>query len=461
MFKISQADFNTILLHAEKISNGQFDFIEVLHNELKNKLGIEDINPLIDSLKKNDVADVQNQTRLFLAQFNFIIEDENIHYHLVKLSDKYCELDIIPETKNVESKEIVPTQNVNSDASSTFSLTLDQRVVKIQFHLQNMAQSAIIIGQELIECKKEVGHGNWQIWLQDNFNLTERTAQRFMKVAERFSKATTSSVLNSSQMFEMLALPESEEEKFIADKAAEGNPVEDMTIKTLRAEIKNWKAQADKNKQEAQKKDAEIENQVAQINNLRNENVKLLEENAEAEAAKKKVADLQDRIEQLYKELEQKIIEVVPPDDYESNKEKIVALSNKIQQLENQLAQNTVSIDTTTAKSLKSISQKIEKQLSKGADVVPRSDFEKLQKELHQLKLQQNPIFTSTTAAQFRTFYDLSETLSLKLLYPDSDLDYCLEYFEQDSISDLIFNLQSITVDLEKIYEKKWGSKPK
>ena len=159
--------------------------------------------------------------------------------------------------------------------------------------------------------------------------------------------------------------------------------------------------------------------------------------------------------------MEQKIIEVVPPDDYESNKEKIVALSNKIQQLENQLAQNTVSIDTTTAKSLKSISQKIEKQLSKGADVVPRSDFEKLQKELHQLKLQQNPIFTSTTAAQFRTFYDLSETLSLKLLHPDSDLDYCLEYFEQDSISDLIFNLQSITVDLEKIYEKKWGSKPK
>ena len=323
MFKISLADFNTILLHAEKVSNGQIDFIDVLHDELKNKLGVEDINPLIDSLKKNDVADVQNQTRLFLAQFNFIIEDENIHYHLVKLSDKYCELDIIPETKNVESKEIIPTQNVNSDVSSTFSLTLDQRVVKIQFHLQNMANSAIIIGRELIECKKEVGHGQWLNWLDGNFGMTVRTADRFMKCAERFSNWTSMSNFNSTQLITMLALPAGEEENFIADKAAEGNPVEDMTIKTLRAEIKNWKAQADKNKQEAQKKDAEIENQVAQINSLRNENVKLLEENAEAEAAKKKVADLQHRIEQLYKELEQKIIEVVPPDDYESNKEKI------------------------------------------------------------------------------------------------------------------------------------------
>jgi len=36
------------------------------------------------------------------------------------------------------------------------TVTLDQRVIKIQFHLQNMANSAIIIGQELTECKKEV-----------------------------------------------------------------------------------------------------------------------------------------------------------------------------------------------------------------------------------------------------------------------------------------------------------------
>ena len=367
------------------------------------------------------------------------------------------------EKIETSTTSLFPADNVNAVAPAP---TLAQRVVKIQFHLQNMAQSAIIIGQELIECKKEVGHGNWANWLQKNFNLSQSSANKFMSVANRFGNSKSTWNLNPTQMWEIIALPAGEEENFIAEKAAAGTPVEDMTVKKLRAEIKDWKDKAEKNKKEAkkykadaEKKDAEIEHQVAQISSLRNENIKLLEENADAEAAKKKIADLQDRIEQLYKELEQKIIEIVPPDDYESDKEKIVELSTKIKHLENQLAQNTVSIDTATAKSLKSISKKIETQLSKGVDVVPRSDFEKLQKELHQLKLQQDPIFNAPTTAQFRQFYDLAETLSLKLLHPNSDLDYCLEYFEQDSISNLIFNLQSIAVDLERNAKKKWNSK--
>ena len=54
------------------------------------------------------------------------------------------------------------------------------------------------------------------------------------RVAERFGNAQTSAIFNQSQLVEMLALPEGEEEKFIAEKAAEGTPVEDMTVKTLR-----------------------------------------------------------------------------------------------------------------------------------------------------------------------------------------------------------------------------------
>ena len=60
-----------------------------------------------------------------------------------------------------------------------------------------------------------------------------------MQIAERFGKSTTSWILNYSQMAEMLALPEGDEEKFIEEKAAEGKPVEDMTVKTLRAEVAN------------------------------------------------------------------------------------------------------------------------------------------------------------------------------------------------------------------------------
>ena len=42
-------------------------------------------------------------------------------------------------------------------------------------------------------------------------------------------------------MFELLALPEGDEQKFIAEKSAEGKAVADMTIKNLREEIKQWK----------------------------------------------------------------------------------------------------------------------------------------------------------------------------------------------------------------------------
>ena len=76
-----------------------------------------------------------------------------------------------------------------------------------------------------------VPHGEWQNWLKDNFNLSQRTASNFMNIAERYSNWQTSAVLNPSQMVELLALPADETEQFIEAKAAEGNPVENMTIK--------------------------------------------------------------------------------------------------------------------------------------------------------------------------------------------------------------------------------------
>jgi len=79
------------------------------------------------------VADVQNQTRLFLVQFTFIIEDENPHYHLVKLSNKYCEFDIIPETINL---------------NDTSTLTLVQRV--------NLCKLQNVLGQ--------IQNGSWLLF---------------------------------------------------------------------------------------------------------------------------------------------------------------------------------------------------------------------------------------------------------------------------------------------------------
>ena len=105
-----------------------------------------------------------------------------------------------------------------------------------------MGQNAIEIGKRLILAKAKLSHGEWQNWLEDNFNLSYRTAAKFMAIAERFSKVPTSALFSQSQMVEMLSLPENETEKFIEVRALEGTPVDSMSIKKLREEIKKYKS---------------------------------------------------------------------------------------------------------------------------------------------------------------------------------------------------------------------------
>lgn len=43
---------------------------------------------------------------------------------------------------------------------------------------------AIEAGRALIEVKKQVGHGNFMLWVEANLTFTERTAQRYIRLAE-------------------------------------------------------------------------------------------------------------------------------------------------------------------------------------------------------------------------------------------------------------------------------------
>ena len=111
------------------------------------------------------------------------------------------------------------------------STSLEELTSGIRFYLREMGKHVIEIGKRLILAKELVQYGDWQSWLEDNFNLSLRTARQFMQIAERFGEKSdsqewqTSAVLNQSQMVEMLSLPEGEEEKFIAEQAAEGRIV--------------------------------------------------------------------------------------------------------------------------------------------------------------------------------------------------------------------------------------------
>lgn len=138
---------------------------------------------------------------------------------------------------------IIESITVTEQKLPSSDVTLPQLENEIKHYLNQISQNVIEIGKRLIQAKSFVQHGHWQQWLQNNFQLSQNTAGRFMQVAERFSNSATSQNLNQSQMIALLSLPDAEEtKKFIEQKATEGTPVENMSVKTLRNEIKQWKS---------------------------------------------------------------------------------------------------------------------------------------------------------------------------------------------------------------------------
>lgn len=70
-------------------------------------------------------------------------------------------------------------------------MNLKQRAEEIRKLNKTTIESIIRIGHHLIEAKKEINHGNWVNWLQDEFSWVERTARRFMQIAQMIPLSKT------------------------------------------------------------------------------------------------------------------------------------------------------------------------------------------------------------------------------------------------------------------------------
>ena len=190
--------------------------------------------------------------------------------------------------------------------------SLLQLEVEIKFHLNQAGAHIIEVGKRLIAAKELVAHGAWKDWLEQNFNLSAPTARKFMQVAERFGKTRIDTRFNPTQMIAMLALPEVEEENFIATKAAEGKAVESMTVKQLRDEIKRYKAELKAKDDELSGAQIDIEardTHIKQLNDELDDGVILI---------RKKNSDISDLRRQI-QELKDNPVTLLP-DDYEQIK---------------------------------------------------------------------------------------------------------------------------------------------
>ena len=67
-------------------------------------------------------------------------------------------------------------------------IVVQQRTTEIRDLTRRTAQDIIDIGRKLTEVKQRLEHGQFGAWLQAEFSWTDRTAQRFMQVAEKFGE---------------------------------------------------------------------------------------------------------------------------------------------------------------------------------------------------------------------------------------------------------------------------------
>lgn len=102
-------------------------------------------------------------------------------------------------------------------------------------------EAILTIGRCLIEAKKILPHGEWLPWLNEKVEYTERTAQRFMRLAQEYSNPTTLSDLGASKALALLALPPEERDQFMSELHVvdgEEKAVVDMSARQLEQVIK-------------------------------------------------------------------------------------------------------------------------------------------------------------------------------------------------------------------------------
>ena len=94
-------------------------------------------------------------------------------------------------------------------------------------------EAILTIGRCLIEAKDMLSHGEWRSWLEERVEFSERSAQRFMRLAREWSNPTALSDLGATKALALLALPPEERDTFL-----EEHNVVNMSARQLEQAIK-------------------------------------------------------------------------------------------------------------------------------------------------------------------------------------------------------------------------------
>ena len=124
------------------------------------------------------------------------------------------------------------------------SLSSDLNVItaEINSYKQVAGQAIFEIGKRLKHVKEnDLVHGEFGNWLNE-IDMSERQAQRFMKVASELDSNTTmSSVLGLNALYEIATMPQEEREKEHTTSKGETKTVDEMKVRELQEVKKQLK----------------------------------------------------------------------------------------------------------------------------------------------------------------------------------------------------------------------------
>ncbi|WP_298022254.1 DUF3102 domain-containing protein [uncultured Dysosmobacter sp.] len=112
---------------------------------------------------------------------------------------------------------------------------------EILFYKRQAGASIIEIGKRLNEAKAQLSHGEWLPWLREKVDISERSATNFMRIAREYPESVNIADLGTCKALALLDLPDSERERFAAEKHVVNGVekgISEMTGKELKQAIR-------------------------------------------------------------------------------------------------------------------------------------------------------------------------------------------------------------------------------
>lgn len=148
-----------------------------------------------------------------------------------------------------------------TEISTIEILAAQARALKMTINV-NMWQLARVF----VEAKKIVPHGQWGKWLEENAEVSERTAQDMMQAYKRFGGIPQIEGIGKAKLFRMLPLPDGAVEQFLKE-----NDVSNMSTREIERAVKQARAEADEEIQKERRARVEAEQRAAAAEKAKNQ----------------------------------------------------------------------------------------------------------------------------------------------------------------------------------------------